>query len=130
MKEKRIIELLTQAKNQIVPEKVWLNQILDSDFKKKEGRFFININNLIDQIRFKFILPTGVALVALVLIFFNIQVEVRIARQADALTSELIETIILDDNYFQQIEEEDLIMATGNSEDLHSFDQFYDENDI
>jgi len=124
MKEKRIIELLTQAKNQIVPEKVWLNQILDSDFKKKEGRFFININNLIDQIRFKFILPTGVALV------FNIQVEVRIARQADALTSELIETIILDDNYFQQIEEEDLIMATGNSEDLHSFDQFYDENDI
>jgi len=130
MKEKRIIELLTQAKNQIVPEKVWLNQILDSDFKKKEGRFFININNLIDQIRFKFILPTGVALVALGLIFFNIQVEVRIARQADALTSELIETIILDDNYFQQIEEEDLIMATGNSEDLHSFDQFYDENDI
>ena len=134
-KDKKIIELLNKAKQEIVPKTVWLNQILDLNFEKKQGRIFININYIIGQLRnisklkLKVILPIGLSLVALILILFNIQTTNVVIKYVDTMTTGLIQTTILEEDYLKQIGEEDILVVLDNK-DLDFFDQSYNKNEI
>jgi len=134
-KDKKIIELLNKAKQEIVPKTVWLNQILDLNFEKKQGRIFININYIIGQLRnisklkIKVILPIGLSLVALILILFNIQTTNVVIKYVDTMTTGLIQTTILEEDYLKQIGEEDILVVLDNK-DLDFFDQSYNKNEI
>ena len=114
---------------------VWLNQILDLNFEKKQGRIFININYIIGQLRnisklkIKVILPIGLSLVALILILFNIQTTNVVIKYVDTMTTGLIQTTILEEDYLKQIGEEDILVVLDNK-DLDFFDQSYNKNEI
>jgi len=136
-KDKKTIELLTKAKEITKPDQAWLRQVLEpaSLELKNQGREFTNINQWIDQLgktlklKFGIVLSAGATL-ALILILFNVQVDVRVGKQADAITSDLSQVILLEEEYLSQIEQEDLQMVIEDSNNLHSFDQFYNENDF